>query len=488
MRNSYIFNRDLKDLRPDQVPESRRPVLVWVRIAGIAVASAALWLTSVTIASISYAPDAERLSTAPAADPTLATPPAQLLRLTLAGDGERVVHLPAAVIDDLAVLADPAGATPNWRNHDIVSGDTLEKILVGAGVGNDDIHLLTASPDGRLLNRLIAGHRIHFQVTNGRLQQLYYDLDPEARLRAVRDAAGNLDVTLETRDLERRLRNVSATITSSLFEAGVDAGLSDALILKMVEIFGWDVDFVLDLRRGDSFAVVYEELYEGGVMVGSGDILAAEFVNQGQVFRAIRRLDENGHAEYYTPEGESVRREFLKSPVKFTRISSRFSGSRYHPVLNRWRAHRGVDYAAPRGTPVVSTAVGKVMFIGSKGGYGNTVVIRHGGQYSTLYGHLNSFQKGLRMGQSVRQGEVVGYVGATGLATGPHLHYEFRVNGTHTDPLSFKHPRAEPLTLSLRDEFRERARHWEHRLDLISRSLAPLQAATAGPTGDPSGS
>ena len=217
----------------------------------------------------------------------------------------------------------------------------------------------------------------------------------------------------------------AGVIDSSLFEAGQRVGLSDNLIMQMAEIFGWDVDFALDIRAGDRFALVFEEQFKDGEKIGEGPIIAAEFINLGRRIRAVRYVDPEGKTDYFSPDGRSMRKAFLRTPVNFARISSRFSFSRRHPILHKMRAHRGVDYAAPRGTAVKASGDGRVIFASRKGGYGRTIIIRHGSAYTTLYAHLARFSKGVRPGKRVEQGQVIGYVGSTGLATGPHLHYEY---------------------------------------------------------------
>ncbi len=266
---------------------------------------------------------------------------------------------------------------------------------------------------------------------------------------------------------EVRLAYVTGRIERSLFEAGVEAGLSDALILKLAEIFAWDIDFALDVHPGDSFSMVYEQKYWLGRKIVDGTILAAEFSNRGRVHRAIAFRGQDGMMRYYAPSGRNLRRAFLRSPVKFSQISSRFSKSRYHPILKLWRAHNGVDYAAPLGTPVLATADGRVESLGWNGGYGNTVVLDHGGAYSTLYAHLSRIPANLSAGQRVAQGDVIGYVGQTGLASGPHLHYEFRVNGQHQNPLALDLPSGEAIAPADHEDFFRVAREWIARLELV---------------------
>lgn len=276
---------------------------------------------------------------------------------------------------------------------------------------------------------------------------------------------------------EVRIVHASAQIERSLFEAGQQAGLSEALILKLAEIFGWDVDLALDVQSGDRFAVVYEQKYWLGRKISDGPIRAAELSSQGHTHRAVAFRGRDGRIGYYTPAGRGLKRPFLRTPVKFSRVSSRFSKSRYHPILKLWRAHNGVDYAAAPGTPVVATGDGRITWLGRNGGYGNMVVIDHGGAYSTLYGHLSRFPDNLRAGQRVAQGDVIGYVGATGLANGPHLHYEFRVDGRHQNPLTFELPAEDGVAPSEREEFLRVAKEWIAQLDLMDgRHLAAAEA------------
>ena len=242
--------------------------------------------------------------------------------------------------------------------------------------------------------------------------------------------------------------------------------------MDLVAIFGWDIDFSLDIRQGDSFGIVYEELYKDGVKIRNGRILSAKFVNDGKAYKAVYYTDPSGNSDYYAPDGKSMRKAFLRSPVKFSRISSRFSNKRWHPVLSKWRSHKGVDYAAARGTPVRASGDGKISFAGRKGGYGRLVVISHGGRYTTAYGHLHRYAKGARSGRKVKQGQIIGYVGSSGLATGPHLHYEFRVNGVHRNPLTVKLPEAKPVNTAYIDNFEKQIQTYLSMLRLMDRTLA----------------
>jgi murein DD-endopeptidase MepM/ murein hydrolase activator NlpD len=268
---------------------------------------------------------------------------------------------------------------------------------------------------------------------------------------------------------QTRVAHVSGTIDRSLFEAGLSVGLSDRLILSLTEIFGWDIDFALDVRTGDSFSVIYEEKYWLGRKIDDGPILAAEFVNNGRAYRAIGMRAQSGQLRYYTPTGRSLRQAFLRTPVKFSRVSSGYSDTRYHPILKLWRAHTGIDYAAPAGTPVRATASGTIMLIGWNGGYGRTIEIDHGNTYSTLYAHLSRYRSDLHAGSHVEQGDVIGYVGSSGLATGSHLHYEFRVNGEHRNPLAYQSPDSELIGASKRAEFLRTSQVWAVELDRMSK-------------------
>ena len=280
---------------------------------------------------------------------------------------------------------------------------------------------------------------------NDLLQALRYEIDPETYLMVERDN-GKLVAKELKHKIETRVAHAEGTIESSLFLAANEADIPENVIMELAGIFGWDIDFALDIRKGDSFKLLYEEIYRNGEKIKNGEILAAEFINDGDVFRAVRYTNpETSRTEYFTPEGKSLRKEFLRTPVNFTRISSRFTTKRYHPVLQKFRSHKGVDYAAKRGTPIRAAGDGKVIFKGKKGGYGRVVIIQHGSKYTTLYAHMNSYDKKVSVGKRVKQGQTIGYVGSSGLATGPHLHYEFRVNGVHRNPQTVRLPSSQPV-------------------------------------------
>lgn len=368
--------------------------------------------------------------------------------------------------------AEPPPAPPprELRSVQVRRGDSLARIFRRLGIPAAELAALLETEQASTLARLRPGERLDLELEpgNGRLAALSYRPDPLRRLRIER-RDGRFQARWEEVEVERRLAAASGRIERSLFVAGQAAGLSDRMIMELAAIFGWDIDFALEIRPGDRFAVLYEERYgSDGKLLARGPIVAAEFVNRDRIFRAVRYAPPGERAAYYTPEGLSMRKAFLRTPVRFSRVSSRFSRARKHPVLNRIRAHKGTDYAAPRGTPVKASGDGKVVFVGRKGGYGKTIILRHGGVYSTLYAHLSRFARGLRRGRRVRQGEVIGYVGSTGLVTGPHLHYEFRVRGAYRDPLTVRLPRAAPVPASRRADFLARTRDLVSRLDALA--------------------
>jgi len=413
-----------------------------------------------------------------AAATRLVTPPMQ----GIASNSAKLVKIPLDIPPPLesTVLAEtpPAlvgtGPTGQWHSVTVKQGDNLAMIFARLDLSAAQLHQVISSGKAtNTLAQLYPGQQIDVRLgSDKQLEELVYIIDETNSLRVARQG-GSFKSTLIQRDIEIRVAHAQGVIESSLFESGQDAGLSDKLIMELVGIFGWDIDFALDIREGDGFAVLYEEKYLDAEKIGEGSIVAAEFTNQGKIYRAVRYTDERGHSNYFAPTGHSMRKAFLRTPAAFSRISSRF-GKRHHPVLNRMRIHRGVDYAAPRGTPVKAAGDGKVVFLGRKGGYGKTLVIRHGGKYSTLYAHLSRFKRRLRTGQHVKQGEVIGYVGNTGLATGPHLHYEFRVNGVHRNPLTVRLPSAKPINPKYRDDFTRQARALTTQLDLLQRTVVAL--------------
>lgn len=313
--------------------------------------------------------------------------------------------------------------------------DTLDQIFRRMQLSLTDLANIRAIDTARqALDRIRPGDILTVFTRDNQIVALQRPLSVSQTLKIERDAADNFTASIEEVPLVRHVVTASGTITSNLYASGYAAGLSDATIRQLEDIFRWDVDFMLDLRVNDSFAVVYEQMEKDGVMVADRNVLAAEFINQGTRYRAVRYENIEGEAAYFTPDGVSLRKAFLKSPVQYSRISSVFNPNRKHPVLNTIRAHRGVDYAAPSGTPIQAAGAGRVKFRGVKGGFGNLVELAHANGIVTRYGHMSRFAAGLKVGSRVEQGQLIGYVGKTGLATGPHLHFEFVDNGTTIDP------------------------------------------------------
>jgi murein DD-endopeptidase MepM/ murein hydrolase activator NlpD len=335
-----------------------------------------------------------------------------------------------------------------WQNKKINKGDNLSTLFSEAGLGAKELYaVVNADPKGKQLTNIHPGQSIAFNFNSqGEFRQLRYIKNPtETLLITKNDSDNSYQFEELVREYEIKTKQAQVSIQQSLFLDAKNAGMDDNLIMELATLFGWDIDFSLDIRSGDSFDIVYEELYLDGEKQKNGKILAANFFNQAKRFSAIYYEKANKEGAYFTENGASVRKEFTRSPVDFARVSSRFNLKRKHPIMHTIRAHKGVDYAASRGTPIKATGDGKVILAGRKGGYGKTVIIKHGQRYTTLYAHLNAYARGIRSGKRVRQGQIIGYVGSTGMATGPHLHYEFRVNGSHRNPLTVKLPRAIPL-------------------------------------------
>ena len=336
----------------------------------------------------------------------------------------------------------PPKPVVNWQTVTVKPRENLSLIFDRLHVTPAVLHqVMSAGTETKVLKDLLPGDKLRFHIEHGELQAIRYEQSLTSTLQVTRAGDGFQSDIIVT-ELEKRVKEATGRIKDSLYQAALDAGLSDNLIMRFVAIYGWDIDFALDIRKGDNFKVVYEEQYKDNKKVGEGPILVSEFSNRGKTYRAVRYTASDGHTGYYNENGYSMRKAFLRTPLKFNYISSRFSLRRMHPILNRIRAHKGVDYAAPIGTPVKATGDGIVVMAGRNGGFGNMIELRHGGVYSTVYAHLSRFARGLKRGQHVNQGDVIGYVGMTGLATGPHLHYEFRVHGVHKNPLTVKLPKA----------------------------------------------
>jgi murein DD-endopeptidase MepM/ murein hydrolase activator NlpD len=330
-------------------------------------------------------------------------------------------------------------------------------VLARMGVSDPAaLEFLRTDPSARAVYQLRPGRPLTVETADdGRLRTLRFATGGGDRLSVVRDGE-RFTATTAPAPMEIRWKMASGEIRSSLFGAADAAGLPDAVTLQVAEVFAGDIDFYHDLQRGDRFAVVYEMRYLDGEPVGPGRIVAAEFDNRGKTLRAFLWRGDDGGESYYAENGAPMRKAFLRSPMELSRVTSGFSAARFHPILQTWRAHKGVDYAAPIGTPVRATGSGKVRFAGTQGGYGSVVEVQHQGALSTLYAHLSRIAPQVRAGARVGQGDVIGYVGQTGWATGPHLHYEFRVANDQRDPLTVALPSGEPLAATQRAAFAER--------------------------------
>ncbi|ABA57422.1 Peptidase M23B [Nitrosococcus oceani ATCC 19707] len=416
-------------------------------------------------------------------------PLAQIDHLTLATIASHQPPPPLLTVEEpTAAVQKPQIATPKpptWQNITIKKGDNLSHIFSRLGLSARQVHeVMSLGNPVHSLARLRPGQllQIKLEGDNGsrRLIALRLNFSPIEYLEVLAEE-DKFEAKRISRNIETRIETIAGSIKSSLSEDGLQAGLTNKQVIELTQIFGWDIDFALDLRPGDSFKVLFEEHYFQNKKLQNGPILAAEFTNHGKTFQAIRYADASGHTGYYTPAGLSMRKAFLRTPVNYARISSHFNLRRKHPVLNRIRAHKGVDYAAPIGTPVKAAGDGKVQFVGRKGGYGKAIVLQHGAKYSTLYGHLSRFKSGLKAGSKVKQGATIGYVGQTGLATGPHLHYEFLVNGVHRNPLTVKLPQAAPIPRQLRQDFQKHAAKLEAQLDAADIAIVLNQSGKRQP-------
>jgi murein DD-endopeptidase MepM/ murein hydrolase activator NlpD len=380
-------------------------------------------------------------------------PAADSAALSAAVSGAAV---PGAAVPGAAVPGAAAPAAPDASaaapvelvsTTDVAVGrnDTLDAIFGRMAFDKADLAAIRNLPGIRQsIDSLKPGDMVRLKHVAGSIRELSRKVSETQTLVVVR-ADGGFAARMLDNPIETRVRTATAVIDSSLFQAAEAADISDTVALKLANIFGWDIDFVLDIRGGDRYTVEYEQIYQDGKKLRDGEILAAEFVNNGRIYRAVGFKSDSGRLNYYAPNGLAMRKAFLRAPVEFTRVSSQYNPHRLHPILQTIRGHMGTDYAAPVGTPVRASGDGRVSFAGRRGGYGNAIVLAHTNSISTLYGHMSRFASRVRVGTRVQQGDVIGYVGMTGLATGPHLHYEYLVNGLHKNPQTVQLPGAEPL-------------------------------------------
>ena len=456
------------DYRPSALPSRRSSNnrLPWFSLGLLlAVALAGFARFAMTPGTATSEPVAatEQLPAAPAPAATTAT-----LTPTLS-----LVSTPAS----RAIDAAPVEPTHNFAHISLAidSGDTLDGLFRRHGLSAGDLAMITRLPlASETFRKLKPGDAIDIDHDDGRVVTMRKTVAVDKELRIGMRADGGFTAKIAELPVETREAVRHGVIESSLFESAATAGLDDNMIMNLAGIFAWDIDFVLDIRRGDTYTLLFEEHWRNGEKIANGEIIAAEFVNQGRSVQAFRHIDDDGRSDYFAADGRSVRKAFIRAPVDFRRISSNFNPNRRHPILNTIRAHRGVDYSAPRGTPIKASGDGKVIFRGRKSGYGNTVILQHGGNITTLYAHLSNFAKAVPSGARVRQGDVIGFVGATGLATAPHLHYEYRVNGVHRNPRTVKLPAAEPIESRYADEFRSTVEDAQARLEAYKQTRLAL--------------
>lgn len=345
-----------------------------------------------------------------------------------------------------------------WRSEAVKKGDNLSLIFKRIGLTPQILYkVVSLDKNTKKLKNLKPGEILQYQLDkNKQLIALKYIIDPQNTLYVNKISSANAQgLTLKSKivnkTIELRTAYISGTITDSLFLSGKRAGLSDTLVINLANIFDWDIDFILDIRVGDTFSVLYQEKFLDGEKIANGDIIAAEFVNQGDSYKAIRYTDSKNISSYYTPKGLSMRKAFLRAPIKFSYISSGFKLRRFHPIQKRWKAHRGIDYRANTGTPIRAAGDGKILQSSYNKYNGKYVFIQHGQGIVTKYLHMS--KRAVSRGKRVKQGQVIGYVGTTGMSEAPHLHYEFVVNGVHRNPRTVKLPQAEPISKKEKSNF-----------------------------------
>jgi murein DD-endopeptidase MepM/ murein hydrolase activator NlpD len=358
------------------------------------------------------------------------------------------------VASRVALRGLPTAATHYWREERIEFGDTTGSVLARLGIQDADVaEFMRMNPVARRVLQLRVGKPLRAELDDeGHLVELRF-VDGNGELLSVSRDGDQLKVSTTPAPTELQWKLASGEIRTSLVEAADKAGIPDSVTLQLVDIFAGDIDIYHDLQPGDRFAIVYEAHHRDGEELGPGRIVAAEFDNGGRLYRAFLHRHANGAEAYYADDGAARKSAFLRSPVEFSRITSGFSNARFHPVLHTWRAHKGVDYAAPIGTPVRAVGDGVILTASAQGGYGNVIEVQHRGTFSTLYAHLSDFAPAIEPGKPVSQGDIIGYVGQSGWATGPHLHYEFRVDDQQRDPQSVALPPVEPLAPAARRAF-----------------------------------
>jgi len=390
---------------------------------------------------------------------------------------DAATQLPTRGASSAPINAEKANADrPNTHRPDnertylytIQSGDTFSHILEKHGSYSVIRKLLDRDIPFGPFNSLAAGRTLSITQRDGITAEIAYQVSPLKSYKIKQQENGSYQISEEVLEIEQLETHATVEITDSLYLSSKRAGLADKLIVAIANILEWDIDFAYDVRKGDHFSVIYYENYIDDKKIGDGPIIALRFVNDDRDYRITRYTDSDGNTDYYFLDGRKVRKAFLRNPLEFSYVSSHFNPRRMHPLLHKVRAHKGVDYAAKHGSPVRASGDGRIFMRRWYNGYGKTVILKHGGGYSTLYAHLSKYAPNQRVGSWVKQGQIIGYVGSTGLSTGPHLHYEFRVNGVHQNPLTIKLPDAKPLAKDELPRFREHIKVTMKKLNLLS--------------------
>ena len=367
---------------------------------------------------------------------------------------QEIIDDPFSGQESLAVEIESKVIQQNGKIElEIKAGDTLEELFIENNLNIGHLfQIMSSNSAEQYLKYLRPGDTIVINHVNGEVINLTRNLNLKKALFIQRDAK-NFNSSIIDRDIQIRKKFGYGDIKTSLFESAIENGLTEKLIMNLTDILAWDIDFVYDIRIDDDFYVLFEEIWQDDKYVTDGNIIALEFNNNGRKFQAIRYTNENGVPNYFTPDGNNMSKAFIRAPLDFTRVSSNFNPNRKHPILNTIRAHRGVDYAAPKGTKIKASGDGKIIFRGVKSGYGNVIILQHGDNITTLYAHMSGFNSAFKLGDRVKQNQVIGYVGSSGLATAPHLHYEYRVNGVHKNPRTVKLPQAQPIKKEYVNDF-----------------------------------
>lgn len=374
-----------------------------------------------------------------------------ILVLLLYTDVKTYQSLPVENIESTKILEKTPPETSTYKIHEVKDGENLSIIFEDFEVPLNTAYKIFRLDTQNLLSNIKPGDKMRFNFMGGNLSSIEIMKDQINSL--LISISNNISIKKVQKNVELITSFKSGVIESSFYQSAIDSDIPDSVIMDFAYIFGWDVDFVFDIREGDSFHVIYDTPYSDGEKVRNGDIVIAKFVNNGNTYYANRFFSNNKKKEYFDADGNNMQKAFLRAPLDFAYISSHFNPNRMHPILHTIRAHNGVDYAAKRGSPVRTTGDGNISFVGRKNGCGNEIVIKHSNEYTTRYCHLERFEKNIKKGKKVSQGDTIGFVGSTGLATGPHLHYEFKVGNKHTNPIKVKLPSAEPVADNLKSSF-----------------------------------